>query len=79
MMNFRSYTKVSSRAHGCEGSHISSCQKPFAGMFGFSLYLVCGAVFWSLQEAHSPMNKAVNVGVNQFKDRELSLVGGFIV
>lgn len=78
-MNFRSYAKVSSRAHGCEGSHISSCQKPFAGMFGFSLYIVCGAGFWSLQEAHSPMNKAVNVGVDEFKDCGVSLVGGFIV
>lgn len=33
MVNFRSNTKVSFRTDGCEGSHISSCKKPFAGMY----------------------------------------------
>ena len=32
-MSFRSYTKISSWAHGCEGSHISACKKPFTGKY----------------------------------------------
>jgi len=44
MVNFRSNTKVSFGTDGCEGSHISSCKKPFAGMYFLYIEMKLGTI-----------------------------------
>jgi len=59
MVNFRSNTKVSFGTDGCEGSHISSCKKPFAGMYFLYIEMKLGTI--ANEEESGAVNEWMNV------------------